>query len=94
MSTESEKKAAAAAVAKFPKLYAEFERLAVGRINAGHSHYGSRDIIGYMRWHTPARGEGAYKIDNNLATPFAIHFATLHADHGKFFRRRYRGAQV
>jgi hypothetical protein len=85
-----DQQAAAAVVAACPHLYKEFERLSFDRINVGFRHYGARDVIGYMRWHTPigSKYAGHYKVNNNLAKWFAIHFAARHSKHSKFYRRR------
>jgi hypothetical protein len=89
-----ERQAAAALVATCPHLYKEFERLTFTKINEGRRHYGARDVIGYMRWHTPigSKDAGHYKVNNNLAKWFAIHFAACHPAHSKFYRRRISGS--
>lgn len=76
-------------------LYLEFEKIALGLIAEGRTHYSSDGILHVVRFNTRAHGdEGAYKVNNNLAADFARRFMREHPAHGQFFHLRRSHADL
>ena len=68
--TEQERKFAEFDAAN-PHIWAQFVALAENRISHGFEQYSARDIMAYMRWHTPVSGDDGFKINNNWSSYFA-----------------------
>jgi len=53
-----------------PLVYIAFRRSAVQLMNAGHTHFGAKCIMEYIRFHTAVTGKDSFKINNNYTSRY------------------------
>ncbi|MFZ1751435.1 MAG: hypothetical protein WAU01_14645 [Saprospiraceae bacterium] len=71
-----------------PQIWEAFEQKTLETIRKGHRHYGSKGIFEVIRWSTPVRGGGPFKV-NNIYTPYyARLFEAVHQEYAGFFYKR------
>jgi len=63
-----------------PHIWKEFVRIAKITQDKGFSRYSSKGIFELIRWHTSARGNDGFKLNNNY-----------HADYGRKLMREVNG---
>ena len=54
-----------------PNIYKAFVRYALQAKQKGFKNYSAKSLFEIIRWHTPIKADGVFKINNNYAPDYA-----------------------
>jgi len=71
-----------------PNIYKAFVNYAYEAKKKGFSNYSAKSLFEIIRWHTPIKADGVFKINNNYAPDYARKMMDEYESFKGFFRVR------
>ncbi len=71
-----------------PNIYKAFVNYAYEAKKKGFSNYSAKSLFEIIRWHTPIKADGVFKINNNYAPDYARKMMQEYESFKGFFRVR------
>ena len=71
-----------------PNIYKAFVRYALQAKQKGFKNYSAKSLFEIIRWHTPIKADGVFKINNNYAPDYARKMMKDFKSFKGFFRVR------
>ena len=71
-----------------PQIYKAFIKYALQAKQKGFDNYSAKSLFEIIRWHTPIKADGVFKINNNFAPDYARKMMDEYESFKGFFRVR------